>query len=242
MHFLGRNLTRQRLTKAAYPQQSHSFSQASSYSSMAVDLPCSPATAPDRYIIKAAVHHISVSMGTRKLRSFPWKVGHHFWILVKRCDGKDIIVDSIHGLSTRFKTGANGEQSPVISCPLKTWGSKLKVYSILPPSPTGAASLAQHWTEPDVTAEGYAGKDAMQRWNNAKRRLHELNDANIAYSFCGVGWSFGTYQCNNSNSAYTLIGRLLSVEPAPRFTGYAAPGLHTNLLPNIDLADQHGRY
>lgn len=45
-------------------------------------------TANVEYKIKAAVNHISVNIGQWKIYSFPWRVGHHFWVLVKISHGQ----------------------------------------------------------------------------------------------------------------------------------------------------------
>lgn len=199
------------------------------------------------YKIQAAVHHISIDIGPWKLYSFPWKVGHHFWVLTISSGGRDRIVDSIHGFSTHLRQDENGEIHPYIPKLLETWNSKLKVYCIPAPDEMGDAYhvLARHWTQPHETAVKYGEKpdekDAREKWSHVKCHLSELNDADIKYSFGGVGKWFGFCQCRNSNSAYTTVGLLLDLEPH-HFPSYAAPGWRTIMLPETHLATLKARH
>jgi len=66
--------------------------------------------------------------------SFPLRVGHHFWLLVNE---QEDIVESLHGLSTRFNVDNYGNLHP--RC-VGTWRSVLKVYFISPPPNRGGTT------------------------------------------------------------------------------------------------------
>jgi hypothetical protein len=91
-----------------------------------------------------------------------------------------------------------------------------------------------YWIDPDRTCTKYGDKssekDALARWNHAKRSVGEVNNAEMPYSFCGVGKSLGFFKCKNSNSTYSTMGDILGVK-THYFKGYFSPGSKTMMLP-----------
>ena len=194
-----------------------------------------------RYKIKAAVTHTSVDLGQWRIHSFPLRVGHHFWVLVKTCYEQEGIIESLHGLSTRYREDEYDNRHPRIPRCVGTWNSILKVYFIPPPPNRGGTTdyfltpnNKNYWIDPDITYPKYGDdpseEDALARWNRAKGFQSNLNDAEMPYSFCGVGKSIGFFKCKNSNSVYSTMGAVLGVTPHP-FKGYLSPGSKTMMLP-----------
>jgi hypothetical protein len=189
-----------------------------------------------RYVIRAAVSHVSVKIGAWTIYSYPIRFGHHFWLLVEIEDNQqEKIIEAIHGLATQYILDRGGAQRARIASPLGTWNSQLKAYCVVH-SPQNFDIQSEwtmpydknYWIEPHETFTKYDKDNALDVWNSAKAFSMTLNDKDLPYSFCGMGRSLGL-RCRNSNSVYATIAEYMGLE-AHRFGGYKAPGLNTPLL------------
>jgi hypothetical protein len=165
-------------------------------------------------------------------------VGYHFWLLVNE---QEDIVESLYGLSIRYKVDNYGNLYPRIPRYIGTWKSVLKVYFISPPPNRGGTmdyfltpNNKNYWIDPNRTCTKYGNdpseKDALERWNHAKRVQAEFNNVEIPYSFCSIGKSIRVFKCKNSNSTYTTMRAILGVD-SHQFEGYFSPGSKTRILP-----------
>ena len=138
------------------------------------------------YCIKAAVVHVAIQVGSWRIRSFPVRVGHHFWVLVEKLDGKEIMIDSIHGLSTKFSLDHNGNKVVQIPRCLGTYGSCLQLYSIPHPSRADKGRKLYprlHWIEPEEIHTVYDASDSETRWRMMKSCIERLNRIEVPTRF-----------------------------------------------------------
>ena len=146
-------------------------------------------------------------------------VAHNFWVLR---DEEGNVLGQLHGLATTIENRIK---------PMGTFGDKLKFYHfgsravLLGLSPeknlnyikAGQKSKGSYSASPD---------EILGRWDNAVKVLPYLNSLEVPYTpFAVLGLA-----PVNSNTAYTLLGKLMGI-PVHYFYGYWQPGWrHTDKI------------
>lgn len=67
----------------------------------------------------------------------------------------------------------------------------------------------------------------LERWDRAVAMVVRINQLDLDYPRCGLGWR-GKWA--NSNSVFSYLGRAMGVSP-PRFAGLWQPGLDRPIMP-----------
>jgi|GEM_PF-3829845 len=205
-----------------------------------------------RYKIKAAMHCIVLKYSHFTLRPFPvdyLRAGHHFWMLVAEELGQEHIIETLHGLATRYDNPEKPERVLLAESPLRSWGAYLKIYCITPPIQDTHAKITtfeqqknfdHDWISPDKSQVVYGDlpdQNALWLWRQAHVLMKDFNQQGpFLYSFLGLGKTLGL-QATNSNSIYATLALGLNL-PIYRFKGYLAPGINKPILSSAGMQIQ----
>lgn len=137
---------------------------------------------------------------------------HDFWVLR---DEKGNVLGQLHGLATNTKNKIK---------PIGTMGDKLKFYHfgsraiLLGLNPNCDLNYIKAG---QISKLIFSGKpeDVLDRWDNAVKALPYLNALEVPYTPFAI---LGLVHIN-SNTAYTLLGKLMGI-PVHNFSGYWQPG------------------
>ena len=137
---------------------------------------------------------------------------HDFWVLR---DEKDNVLGQLHGLATNPKNEIQ---------PIGKIGDKLRFYHfgsraiLLGLNPDYDLNYIKADQKSKLVFTG-TSDDILDRWDNAVKALPYLNSLEVPYTpFAIIGLTH-----INSNTAYTLLGKLMAI-PVYKFSGYWQPG------------------
>jgi hypothetical protein len=137
---------------------------------------------------------------------------HNFWVLR---GPRGVWRGELHGLATDRRSGRP------VPIGYARWHG-LQAWHFEP---------GQHWSlcrpaQPSIAVLCGDASSILERWNRAVATAGLINQLDLDYPCCGLGWGS---RWANSNSVYSYLGRAMGVSP-PRFVGLWQPGLDRPIL------------